>query len=103
MLEVKIKPNMARNANIVGLAREVAALTGQPLRAPDYGVLASGPAMAGRNLCWSCAARSSTRASAAALIKGVTLAPSPYEVQRRLRLAGVRPINGTTWSTPPTM
>src|SRR5262245_44090236 len=29
---VKINPNMARDANVLGLAREVAALTGQPLK-----------------------------------------------------------------------
>ena len=32
MLEVKINPNMARNANILGIARELAALTRQPLK-----------------------------------------------------------------------
>ena len=34
VLEVKINPNMARNANILGVAREIAALTGEPLRPP---------------------------------------------------------------------
>ena len=38
VFNVKINPNMARNANVLGLAREVAALTGQPLRQPDYSV-----------------------------------------------------------------
>jgi phenylalanyl-tRNA synthetase beta subunit len=35
----------------------------------------------------------------AALIKGVTIAPSPYTVQRRLRLAGLRPINNIVDAT----
>ena len=38
VFNVKINPNMARDANMLGLAREVAALTGQPLRQPDYSV-----------------------------------------------------------------
>ncbi len=32
ILEVKINPNMARNANVLGIAREVAALTGRKLK-----------------------------------------------------------------------
>ncbi len=98
VFEVKINPNMARNANILGLAREVAALTGQPLRAPDYGVLASGPAIAGQIVLDLRSPELNPRFTAA-LIKGVTLAPSPYEVQRRLRLAGVRPINNVVDAT----
>ncbi len=98
VFEVKINPNMARNANILGLAREVAALTGQPLRAPDYGVLASGPAIAGQVTLELRHPELNPRFTAA-LIKGVTLAPSPYEVQRRLRLAGVRPINNVVDAT----
>src|SRR5215475_7274056 len=38
VFEVKINPNMARDANILGIAREVAALTGQPLKAPTFNV-----------------------------------------------------------------
>ena len=98
VFEVKINPNMARNANILGLAREVAALTGQPLRTPDYGVLAGGPAIAGQITLELRSPELNPRFTAA-LIKGVTLAPSPYEVQRRLRLAGVRPINNVVDAT----
>jgi phenylalanyl-tRNA synthetase beta chain len=35
VLEVKINPNMARNANIIGIAREIAAITGAKLRLPS--------------------------------------------------------------------
>src|SRR6185436_12076805 len=48
VLTVKINPNMARNANMLGIAREVAALTGKPLRPPSYEVEAEGPAIAGQ-------------------------------------------------------
>ena len=35
VLDIDIVPNMARNANVLGVARELAALTGRKLRRPD--------------------------------------------------------------------
>src|SRR5678816_2101833 len=35
VLDISILPNMARNANVIGVARELAALTGRKLRKPD--------------------------------------------------------------------
>ncbi len=34
VLDIKILPNMARNANVLGIARELAALTGRELKQP---------------------------------------------------------------------
>ena len=98
VLNVKINPNMARDANMLGLAREVAALTGQPLRQPDYNVQADGPAIAGQ-LAIEIRNPEINPRFTAALIKGVTIGPSPYGVQRRLRLAGLRPINNIVDAT----
>ena len=94
VLEVELTPNVARANCIVGLAREIAALTGQTWRRwpPDgaaslplapvtaYGSVASSDA----GLC----ARYS-----ASLIENVTVQPSPPWMQRRLQFAGQRPIN----------
>ena len=95
---VKINPNMARNANILGIAREVAALTGRPLRTPSYQVLAAGAPIAGQ-LALEIRAPQLNPRFTAALIKGVKLGPSPYQVQRRLRLMGTRPINNIVDAT----
>src|SRR5512143_1488622 len=35
VLDISILPNMARNANVIGVARELAALTGRELKKPD--------------------------------------------------------------------
>ncbi len=35
VLEIKINPNMARNTSVIGIAREVAALTGRELKKPN--------------------------------------------------------------------
>jgi phenylalanyl-tRNA synthetase beta chain len=95
---VKTNPNMARNINVYGLAREVAALTGQPLKPLDYGFKAEGPTITGQIEIRITNPDLNPRFTAA-LIKGVTIAPSPYHVQRRLRLCGVRPINNIVDAT----
>ncbi len=95
---LKTNPNMARNINIYGVAREIAALTGQKLRAPTYAVQADGPSIEGQIQLQITNPALNPRFTAA-LIKGVKIAPSSYTVQRRLRLAGVRPINNIVDAT----
>ena len=94
ILDVELTPNLARANCIVGLAREIAALTGQPWRrwpangagsAPLAAVTAYGSvASSDADLC----ARYS-----ASLIENVSIQPSPPWMQRRLQYAGQRPIN----------
>jgi phenylalanyl-tRNA synthetase beta chain len=50
VFDIKILPNIARAASILGVAREVSALTGQPLHIPEdfYQLQADGPAIAGK-------------------------------------------------------
>ncbi|MCC6188090.1 MAG: phenylalanine--tRNA ligase subunit beta [Anaerolineales bacterium] len=98
VLTVKINPNVARNANMLGIARELSALTGRPLRAPDYAVQAAGPAIDGL-IGIEIETPGLNPRFTAALIQGVTIGPSPYRVQRRLRLAGLRPINNVVDAT----
>ena len=99
VLEIAITPNIARDANMLGVAREMAALTGQPLRNARMT-----PCGEGR---WRSRARPPSRSSNAelnprfvlGLIEDVDIKPSPYWVQRRLRLAGMRPINNIVDAT----
>ncbi len=107
VLEIKINPNMARNPNILGLAREVAALTRQPLKKPD---LDKGPWTADDTVN---GLSSKVKIEIAnpqlnprftlALIRDVEIKPSPYWAQRRLKLAGMRPINNIVDATNYTM
>ncbi len=92
VFDIAINPNMARNANILGVAREVAALTGARLREPDYQVPWSGKAIAGRAAV-SIEEPDLNPRFVLGLVEGISIRPSPYWVQRRLRLAGMRPIN----------
>jgi len=92
VLDVAITPNMSRNANIVGVAREVAALTGGTLRMPGLGVTAAGPPVAEKIRIDIREPRLNPRFTAT-MIEGVEIGPSPYWLQYRLRLAGMRPIS----------
>ena len=92
ILEVEVTPNRPDCLAIVGVAREVAALTGGRLRPPDCAVRED-PAVTTAgwritiedpDLCPRYAAR---------LITGVTVGPSPAWLAQRLRAAGLRPIN----------
>lgn len=98
VLEIAITPNIARNANIQGVAREIAAITGQKLRSPDYNVVMDGAPIAGRVSIEIRQAELNPR-FVLGLIENIALGPSPYWVQRRLRLAGMRPINNIVDAT----
>lgn len=92
VFDIDLTPNLARCLSIVGVAREVAAITGVPLRLPDPQVQMDGAPIANRvkvtidepDLC---------PRFTAGLIEGITIAPSPHWMQRRLTYAGMRPIN----------
>ncbi len=98
VLSVAITPNIARVANILGMAREIAALTGQSLRQPDYQVLAGGPSVEGKASIDIRSPELNPR-FVLGLIEGIEIKPSSFEAQRRLRLAGMRPINNIVDAT----
>ena len=92
VLEVEIIPNVARCASVLGVAREVAALTGTRWREPDWSVVMEGAPIEGRVEIESRRPELNPR-FVALLIEGVEQRPSPFWMQHRLRLAGQRPIN----------
>lgn len=93
VLDIELTPSMARCASMIGIAREVAALTGQRVRYPDYRqLILAGPSLKGRVVIETTEPRLNPR-FCAALIENIHIAPSPYWMQLRLRLAGMRPIS----------
>jgi phenylalanyl-tRNA synthetase beta chain len=98
VLDIAITPNIARAASIYGVAREVAAITAQPLRPPSFSVVMNGPAIEGRVSIQIQDPDLNPRFMLG-LIEGVEIRPSPYQIQRRLRLAGMRPINNIVDAT----
>ncbi len=93
VLDIDLTPNVARCASMIGVAREVAALTGRQVRYPNYEqVVMDGKPIAGQVVLETTEPPLNPR-FCMALIRGVEIKPSPYWMQLRLRLAGMRPIN----------
>jgi phenylalanyl-tRNA synthetase beta chain len=92
VLVIDMKPNRADGLSILGVARDIAALTGTSVREPDSTVDARGAAIEGRagaeiadpDLC---------PRFTLALVEGIEIVPSPSWMQERLLSAGMRPIN----------
>src|SRR4029453_11278256 len=98
VLEVEITPNRPDCLSIVGIARELAALTGARFRPPTVTLKESAePARAHARarieapaLCHRFTAR---------VIDGVAIGPSPARLQARLRAVGLRPIGNVVDAT----
>ena len=109
VLDISVAPNMARNANVIGVARELAALTGRELRRPtmDDGrrTKNSGQSsMVNGQPVTELVEIEITNPElnprfVAGLIRDIEIKPSPYHIQRRLRLAGMRPISNIVDAT----
>jgi len=94
VLDIDLTPNIIRCSSILGVAREVAALTGQTLRYPDTTLPRSGNGSSGAShLVLETTEPELNPRFVAILIEGIKINPSPYWMQRRLRLAGQRPIS----------
>ncbi len=102
VLDIALTPNIARAASILGVAREVAAITGQELQMPSFDVETKGRSIEGQVEIEITDPELNPR-FVLGLIKGVKRVPSPYWVQRRLRLAGIRPIDSLVDATNYTM
>lgn len=92
VLEVDVLPNMARCLAMIGVAREVAALTGQPLKLPADDLKDDGEPALGKFTVAIENAKLCPR-YAGWLIRNVTIGPAPGWMQRHLLYSGMRPIN----------
>ena len=90
ILDITPTANRADAMSMVGVAREVAALTGAALKLPEISPI-SRPSS--EKLALKIADSRACPAYFGTVIEGVKIAPSPQWLQRRLEAAGVRPIN----------
>ena len=92
VIELDILPNMARCLGLLGIAREVAALTGASVCTPDLAF-----PIANEKIDGQCTvAIENPKLSAryiAMLIRNVKIGPAPRWMRSRLQAAGMRPIN----------
>ncbi|HVE86823.1 MAG TPA: phenylalanine--tRNA ligase subunit beta [Myxococcales bacterium] len=94
VLEVNVTPNRPDALSHLGIAREVAVLTRQPLRRPEArpheGPRATSEAV---KIRIEDSARSRCPRYAGRVVEGVTVGPSPSWLKQRLEACGVRSIN----------
>jgi phenylalanyl-tRNA synthetase beta chain len=98
VLDLELTPNRLDCLSMLGVAHEVAALTGKTVREPDLAYSEDGPPVGDRvsvevvdpDLCYR---------YTASLISGLTIGPSPHWLQERLTKAGLRPINNVVDAT----
>lgn len=91
VLEVDVLPNMARCLAMIGVAREVAAITGSQATIPPYDPKFAKELITGQVSVEIADPKLCGRYSAM-LIRDVTIGPAPGWMQRRLVYAGMRPI-----------
>jgi phenylalanyl-tRNA synthetase beta chain len=95
IFEINVTPNRPDALSHLGIARELSALTGTPVRLPFIQPAGKGELPARVDIedpqrCPRYVAR---------VIEGVRIGPSPLAVQERLRSCGVRPISGVVDAT----
>ncbi|MBW4454859.1 MAG: phenylalanine--tRNA ligase subunit beta [Nostoc indistinguendum CM1-VF10] len=91
ILDLTATANRADALSMVGVAREVAALTGGKLSIPEPGEVSINNSAG--NLALKIADTQACPAYIGTVIEQVKIAPSPEWLQQRLRAAGVRPIS----------
>jgi len=92
ILEIEITPNRADCLAVVGVARELAALTGAPFRPPEI-VLKEGDEAAADLARVRIEAPDLCARFTARVVSGVSVRPSPAWLAWRLRAVGLRPIS----------
>jgi phenylalanyl-tRNA synthetase beta chain len=92
MLDFEITPNRPDCLSLVGIAREVQALTGNPLHLPDCQVATAG-APTDEAVRIDIDAPDDCPRYVGCIIRNIQVGPSPNWLQRRLQAVGQRPIN----------
>jgi phenylalanyl-tRNA synthetase beta chain len=81
VLDIGILPSMGRNANVMGVARELAALTGRQLKKQKIKYKTAGESVEDLVSIEITTPELNPR-FVLGLIRGVEIKPSPYEIQR---------------------
>ena len=92
VFDLEVTPNRPDCLSVLGVAREVAALTKQEVRLPSSAYDETGPEI-DKHVSVEIADPDLCRRYCASLIEGVKIGPSPAWMQQRLTACGMRPIN----------
>ena len=92
MVDFEVTPNRPDCLSLFGIAREVQALTGNPLRRPEVHIAEGGNPTAD-DITIDIEAPDDCARYVGRIVRGVKVGPSPEWLQRRLQAVGQRPIN----------
>lgn len=92
VFDLEVTPNRPDCLSIIGVARELSALTGRPLRLPET-PLREGLSHVRERVKVNIQDPEGCPRYTARLLTGAKVGPSPDWMQRRLQLCGIRPIN----------
>jgi phenylalanyl-tRNA synthetase beta chain len=92
VLDIDVKPNRGDALSLIGLAREVAAITGGQVRWPAIAVAESGDSTSDHLFVQVDDAALCPR-FVGRYVDGLSIGPSPLKVQMRLSAAGMRPVS----------
>jgi phenylalanyl-tRNA synthetase beta chain len=92
ILTIGVTPNRGDCLSVLGIAREVAALTGAPLRERPADLVEGGESIT-QQVAVEIADVEGCPRYAARVVRGVRVGPAPFRMQRRLEAAGLRAIN----------
>jgi len=92
VINLDVTPNRPDCLSIIGIAREIAALTGQSVHVPEVGY-SEGASSVDEHISVEIVAPDLCPRYCASLISGVKLGESPGWMQQRLLACGLRPIN----------
>ncbi len=98
VLDLEVTPNRPDCLSVIGIAREIAALTGQKTHIAEAGYKETAPPIEER-VAVEIAATDLCSRYCASLITGVKIGESPDWVQQRLLACGMRPINNVVDAT----
>ncbi|MFH1474439.1 MAG: phenylalanine--tRNA ligase subunit beta [Chloroflexota bacterium] len=103
ILDVDVKPNRGDVLSLMGLAREVAAITGAPVRPPEIRLVERMEPATADLLAVAVVDASLCTRFVGRWVSGVTVGPSPDRIQMRLLAAGLRPVSNVVDATNYTM
>lgn len=93
VIEIEITPDRGDCLSILGVAREVSARFGLPLKTTAQYPKENGTLAIDKFISVTIQSPDRCPRYCGRLLKGVKIAPSPHWMQRRLTLGGIRPIN----------
>lgn len=93
IFEISLTPNLGHCASLIGLARELSALTGERVQYPQFALKEESHLSINSLTSVKVHDKIKCPRYACRLIQDVKIAPSPYWMQQRLTACGIRPIN----------